>query len=72
MLRNTAEAKGDGAFDYEYGDGVLNVRGLLDGLEQLAAGRNGTVSGHGTAPTRRNGGGPGRSSGRKTKAGGNK
>lgn len=35
LLRTTAEPQGNGRFDYEYGYGVINVRGLLNALENI-------------------------------------
>jgi hypothetical protein len=36
LLRQTAERQGGGAFDYDYGYGVIDVQALLDALEQRA------------------------------------
>lgn len=35
MLRDTAEPRGNGGFNYEYGHGVINVRGVLEALDAL-------------------------------------
>ncbi len=34
LIRSSAERRGNGAFNYEYGYGVINVRGLLDQLDR--------------------------------------
>lgn len=39
LLRNTAEPRGSGNFNYEYGYGVINVQGLLNALEKSNAGQ---------------------------------
>ena len=38
LLRQTATPQGGDGFNYEYGYGVIDVRGLLDGLEAAGAG----------------------------------
>ena len=41
LLRTTAEQRGNGAFNEEYGHGVINVQGLLGRLEELTREQNG-------------------------------
>jgi subtilisin family serine protease len=50
LLRKTAEPRGDGGFNYEYGYGVINVQGLLAELDKRSASQRARPTPKGPSP----------------------